>query len=1072
MSRKARLIPRPNTVCFVLILATAVLAACGGNSSSSTESSALEATKVETRSEATTPTSVSSTLAALALPPGSQGAIAAPRAARQAEVDVWVQLADPSVAQKSVALRSTMAGAQTKAAQGSLRSQMTEHKQSLKGQQDAAVSFITGMGARELGRVHVAHNAIAVRISAARVSDLSGIPGVVAVRPVRHYEMALGETVPYVGAAAAQAVGKDGSGVRVAVLDSGIDYTHRNMGGAGTAAAYAAAYGAAPGDALQTTRDGLFPTAKVVDGFDFVGEAWPNCAAGTDCRTEDPDPIDLEGHGTHVADIIAGIGPNKGMAPGAKLVAIKVCSAVATSCNGVALLKAVDFALDPNGDGSMADAVDVMNLSLGSSYGQEEDDLTFALANAVSAGVSVVVSAGNSADRPYIVGSPSIALGVLSVAQTQVPSAVSYALVVTGITPSTIVNTASVDWAPIGAGFNGAVAQVGRGCPADSVAAGSPEDPFFNGNSPAGKVALIDRGGCSISLKVDRATKAGALGVIIANNAGGDPPSFSFGGGTLPMVPTIVISQADGARIKTALGATGLNPAVVASISQASAISVVGGMVASSSRGPSSINSALKPEIGAPGASVSAEATTGNGETAFGGTSGASPMVAGAAAILRGAYPDRTPEQIKAMLMNAATTAVYTNPATQPGVLAPVSRIGAGELRVDRALALQSVAYNSHNKTAAVSFGFHEVNRRTELRGELTVENFSDAPRTYSITSNYRYADDAASGATRLHLPRSITVPAHGSRTFHVGMRVDGTRLPDWGLNGGALGGRGDLLQANEVDGYITLVSGNELLSVPFHALLRKSASVNANRDEVRVGRDLRLRNNGANDGFFDAFALTGTSPAIPASQQPGPGDNKALIDLRAVGVRMVDTQTLQFAVSRYDRRAHPVYPAEIDILIDANNDGKPDYLVFNRENGTFASTGQTLVAVVNLTTSAASAFYYLDADLQSGNGIFTVPLAAIGLTPSSKFSFSVEAYDNYFTGNLTDSIASMSFTPQTPRYALSEYEGPVPASDRVELHVSAPAGGDAASPSQTGFLLLYRSNEQTEAEIVTIRNR
>ena len=189
-----------------------------------------------------------------------------------------------------------------------------------------------------------------------------------------------------------------------------------------------AAYGAAPADPLNKTLDGLFPTAKVVGGYDFVGEGWPTTALAPD-----PDPIDFNGHGTHVADIIAGKsadGTHKGMAPGATLLAVKVCSAVATSCSGVALLQGMDFALDPNGDGDTDDAVDVINMSLGSDYGQIEDDLTLASTNAVKLGVVVVVSAGNGGNKPYIVGSPSIAPGVISVAQTQVPSATAIPLVI------------------------------------------------------------------------------------------------------------------------------------------------------------------------------------------------------------------------------------------------------------------------------------------------------------------------------------------------------------------------------------------------------------------------------------------------------------------------------------------------------------------------------------------------------------------------------------------------------------------------------------------------------------------
>ena len=123
-------------------------------------------------------------------------------------------------------------------------------------------------------------------------------------------------------------------------LDSGVDYTHRNLGGPGTAAAYADAYGVNGADPRNTTRDGLFPTDKVIEGFDFVGEAWPNGPLAPD-----PDPIDFDGHGTHVADIIAGRsldGLHKGVAPGASVLALKVCSSVSTSCSGIALLQAMD----------------------------------------------------------------------------------------------------------------------------------------------------------------------------------------------------------------------------------------------------------------------------------------------------------------------------------------------------------------------------------------------------------------------------------------------------------------------------------------------------------------------------------------------------------------------------------------------------------------------------------------------------------------------------------------------------------------------------------------------------------
>ena len=230
---------------------------------------------------------------------------------------------------------------------------------------------------RVLGETQRATNLVSLRIDASKIAKLATDPNVVSISPVIDYEKALDETVPYIGAKAVQNAGITGKGVRVGVIDSGIDYTHVAFGGAGTEAAYEAAYGESNDDSRNVTLDGLFPTAKVAGGFDFVGESWP----GDDgIEDPDPDPIDFEGHGTHVADIIGGM---KGVAPGVKLYALKVCSAVATSCSGVGLLGAMDWAVDPNGDGATSDHLDIVNMSLGSDYGESfDDDLSLAVDNA------------------------------------------------------------------------------------------------------------------------------------------------------------------------------------------------------------------------------------------------------------------------------------------------------------------------------------------------------------------------------------------------------------------------------------------------------------------------------------------------------------------------------------------------------------------------------------------------------------------------------------------------------------------------------------------------------------------
>ena len=173
----------------------------------------------------------------------------------------------------------------------------------------------------------------------------------------------------------------------------------------------------------------------MIGGWDYVGEAWTG-GAGSPPLAPDPDPIDCSpsfigcggGHGTHVADIIAG---ELGVAPGAQLYAIKVCSSITTSCSGVALIEGMDFALDPNGDGSVADRVDLINMSLGSDYGQSgDDDLSQAVEVATAAGTLVVASAGNGGDKPYKAGTPASAPGALSVAQTATPSSTGFAIFV------------------------------------------------------------------------------------------------------------------------------------------------------------------------------------------------------------------------------------------------------------------------------------------------------------------------------------------------------------------------------------------------------------------------------------------------------------------------------------------------------------------------------------------------------------------------------------------------------------------------------------------------------------------
>jgi subtilisin family serine protease len=969
---------------------------------------------------------------------------------------------NPSAAARKAALDASPDAAATQATLEAVRTEVLAQRQRVRAQQGDMAQRLLALGGQELGRVNVAHNAIAIKVDAAALPTLASLPGVAKVRPVTNYELHLGETVAHVGAAEVQRRGFDGTGVTVAILDSGVDYTHRNLGGPGTAAAYAAAYGS--DGALAASRDGLFPTAKVTGGFDFVGEQWPN---GPLAEDDDPIARGVTGtHGTHVADIVAGAsadGQHKGVAPGASLVAIKVCSAVASSCSGIAMLKGVDYALDPNGDGDFSDAVDVMNLSLGADYGQPQDDLSLALGNAVRLGVVVVASAGNGGNFATIAGSPATEPGVISVAQTQMPGAGVQPLQITA--PPAIAGlykaTATVSWAPVNTAVSGGVVFVGRGCPAD---VGLAEDPYLA--DPAGKIALIDRGTCNVSAKVDRAARAGARAVLLALVTAGDPVSFILGGGT-QFVPTLVIPLATADLIRGQLSA---GAAVTASLDPASRISLAGSMVASSSRGPAGQSHLIKPEIGAPGASVSAVAGTATGEEAFSGTSGAAPVVSGAAALLLQAYPTRNPMQIKAMLMNSAFREVATNSVTAPGVLAPVTRIGAGELRVDRALDADLLAWNPKHSSAALSYGYQAVAQAGVFVEQLRIENRGRQWKQVHLAATFRYDDDRASRAVRVNVPSSVVVPPRSSIMVPVLLTVEASKLPDWGIDGSDTGAAGEQLAGNEYDGYITLRDQGRTLAVPWHILPRKSSAMLAQGGRS-VGAPIHLFNAGAAAATAEVFALTGTSPRVPNADLPGPGSNLTFTDLRAVGARLVEPGVVQFGVSTFGRRSNTLYPSGYLVNVDTNRDGTPEFAVRNEEFFGFAASGLSVVSVFDYATGLARPFYFVDADMYSGNMILTAPLAAMGLVDGSTFDFSVVSYDNYFTGTISETLGPMTYTPDKPKgQVVGGLSQAVAAGGRLTLATSPVAGGAAASPSQKGWLLLYRGNAGAEAEVILAR--
>lgn len=851
-------------------------------------------------------------------------------------------------------------------------------------------------------------NAIFMEVDAADVEQLADDPGVLSVNRVKDYQLHLSETVPYVGATAVQQLGFDGAGIRVAVLDSGIDYTHAALGGGGTLADYEAAWGTDVGDPAQTTRDGLFPTAKVVEGYDFVGELWPTFGD----LAPDDDPIDFGGHGSHVADIIAGI---NGVAPGAQLYALKVCSAVATSCSGIALIQAMEYAADPDGDGDPSDAVDIINMSLGSDYGQPfDDDLVAAVDGASALGILTVASAGNGGNKPYVNGTPAAAATALSVAQTQVPSAIQPFLTLNGVDYPAVFQP----WSQEPAGVISGELQYGDGAGGNLNGCAA-----FSPGSLTGLVVLIDRGACNFTLKVKNVGDAGGVAGIIGLVDSSDPFVGGDGGDRPIDIPGYMISQAIADIFKASVGAE-------VAIDPANGVPLIGQMVGSSSRGPQhEVTGLIKPEIGAPGASVSAIAGSGTETGPFGGTSGAAPVVSGTAALLLQSEPGLTPAEAKARLINTGETNIDTDPLSG---LAPITRIGGGEVRVDRAYNAQVSAWDADTLQGALSFGFMDVDRRVvNLAKKVTVRNYSNQSRNYTVTPEFRYASDEASGAVSVKVhPDSVRLGPGATRTVTMRLTIDGESLPGNAMNSGSEGANPDTLTLNEYDGYLVFDDGMDPIQMPWHVLPRQAAHVRAR--EVLTFRDgvseVRLNNTGVGIAQNDAYSLIALSEDQPAG---GVGEQSPTPDIRAVGVNTFPVPAgfcsgeasflWTFAINTWERQQH-LLPVSHQVLLDTDRDGEVDYIVLNRDlSGLDTITdGRQLSWVVDNATGAASAFFFAEHATNTANTVLTICAEQIGMSDADLLTtpvdVSVVAQDFYF-GGPGDEVTGLTITPLGERY-------------------------------------------------------
>jgi hypothetical protein len=552
--------------------------------------------------------------------------------------------------------------------------------------------------------------------------------------------------------------------------------------------------------------------------------------------------------------------------------------------------------------------------------------------------------------------------------------------------------------------------------------------PFAAG-SLAGLVVLVDRGACNFTLKIKNIGDAGGVVGIIGLIAPGDP--FAGGDGGDPVtIPGYMISQADSDAIKAQIGGPG-----IATIDPNNGIPLVGSMVGSSSRGPQhEATTLIKPEIGAPGASVSAIAGTGTAEGPFGGTSGASPMVAGSAALLLSAQPSLSPLEVKAKLMNNGETDIDTDPLSG---LAPITRIGGGEVRVDRAVDAPAAAWDDNGTQGALSFGFVDVSKDTvNLFKTVRVRNYSDSNISYDITPTFRYADDEANGAVSVSVPNGkLKVKAGQDATFTVKMTIKGELLRGNYMNSGSGGAEPALLDINEYDGYLVLDDGDHPIHMAWHVLPRQASNV-VGRQVLNFdgGLDtIDLTNNGVGTAQNDAFSLLAVSPNLP---EGGNGGQSPTPDLRAVGINTfpvpagfcsaVPSFVWVFSINTWERQQH-LLPIKHFVYLDVDQDGNDDYAVFNNDFSALStgslgtiSDGRQLTLAFNLNAGTISAFFFAEHSMNTGNTVLYVCGEQVGLTGTDMLAtnvdMEVEAFDFYY-GGPGDVIGGLTVTPLGEQY-------------------------------------------------------
>jgi subtilisin family serine protease len=575
----------------------------------------------------------------------------------------------------------------------------------------------------------------------------------------------------------------------VAVLDTGIDWTHPMFGGDPTPPRL----GVAPASASVPTNQKVpyyLPLAGTIDDFGH----------GTHCSA------DIAGYLANApgADGLPGTAddiPIHGVAPQAKLMGYKVCAGVGV-CLGEPITLALEDAVSPvTLDLQPKPIANVINMSLGGA-GTPDDATSTAADNAALTGTVVVAAAGNDGPGEATVGSPAAGRHVIAAAASNDPATGDNTLDVTDGSRS------------------GMAAVVLDGSPAvlsdisnNYVFCGLGETPADFPSSVSGKIALIQRGSTVntpelpaagslgtglFTTKAANAAAAGAVAAVIYNNVDGELTAATV---RKSIIPTVGLSKVNGEYLKSIIGGDGTGVSAK-QIRINAALRFTPSIADFSSRGPVYGLGQIKPDISAPGVNVlSATVAVGAAETNTGtmfdpsryirasGTSFACPHTAGAVALIKQAHPDWSPDVVRTALINTASNMRQVDRSPKADGLSSDSIIaqGGGLIDVYNAVhtkALMGITGDGITQPSilgSASFGAVPViNSRvthTETR-TVTIQDISGQGGIYDLSiANNRYLE--MNGITATTSATSVSAPANGTATFTVSATVDGNVVRD-----------------------------------------------------------------------------------------------------------------------------------------------------------------------------------------------------------------------------------------------------------------------------------------------------